>query len=232
MPKRLFRSRTNRMLGGVSGGLAEYFNTDVTVIRLLWVVVTLFYGSGVLAYLIAWLVIPQRSEGEERAAESKDGQNTNGTGAFYTQDTWDDRPIGGEQDLHVRNTRETSAHDVQKIGVKKEPDNGMNTAQEAGKHKACESDINKDENKDKNIKTNVSGKNKDNQFKINENTVQKDSRFERSMVNDNSRVVGIILVVVGTLFLLREFVPWFNFGNLWPLILVAVGVFMLIRGGK
>lgn len=57
-PKRLTRSETDKMLGGVCGGLAQYLNIDATLVRLGVVVVSLFTGVGILAYLIAWLVIP------------------------------------------------------------------------------------------------------------------------------------------------------------------------------
>lgn len=56
--RRLYRSRSNRMLGGVCGGLAEYFGWDPTIIRLLWVLFTVAGGSGVVFYLAAWLIIP------------------------------------------------------------------------------------------------------------------------------------------------------------------------------
>ncbi|MBN1320079.1 MAG: PspC domain-containing protein [Thermoleophilia bacterium] len=59
MQKRLRRSRTEKMLGGVCGGLGEYFNVDPTIIRVLWVVITLLGGAGVIAYLILWVVMPQ-----------------------------------------------------------------------------------------------------------------------------------------------------------------------------
>ncbi len=56
--KRLYRSRKNRMLGGVCGGIAEYFNIDPVIVRL--IVVALFFvgGSALLAYVIALIVIP------------------------------------------------------------------------------------------------------------------------------------------------------------------------------
>lgn len=56
--KRLYRSRTQRMLAGVCGGIAEYFNIDPTVVRLLWVIFCFVGGSGILAYIIAAVVIP------------------------------------------------------------------------------------------------------------------------------------------------------------------------------
>lgn len=59
MKKRLYRSRDNSMIAGVCGGLGEYFDMDPTFIRLLWVLFILAGGSGILAYIIAWIVIPQ-----------------------------------------------------------------------------------------------------------------------------------------------------------------------------
>ncbi len=63
--KRLYRTEKNRVLGGVCGGLGEYFDVDPTLIRLLWVAFTLAYGSGLLAYIIGWIIIPEKSEIEE-----------------------------------------------------------------------------------------------------------------------------------------------------------------------
>lgn len=56
--KKLYRSQKNRMLAGVCGGIAEYFNLDPTIIRLAWIILGLVYGFGVLGYIIAWLIIP------------------------------------------------------------------------------------------------------------------------------------------------------------------------------
>lgn len=56
--KRLYRSRTNKMLAGVCAGIAEYFSLDPTIIRLAWVVFTCIGGSGLLAYIIAAIIIP------------------------------------------------------------------------------------------------------------------------------------------------------------------------------
>jgi len=58
--KRLYRSKTDRILGGVCGGIGEYFNTDPTLVRLLWVVFTLVWGAGLLAYIIAWIIVPEK----------------------------------------------------------------------------------------------------------------------------------------------------------------------------
>ncbi|WP_366125584.1 PspC domain-containing protein [uncultured Porphyromonas sp.] len=60
LEKRLYRSRGDRMLGGVCGGIAEYFNIDSSLVRILWVLFTLMGGSGLLIYLICLVVIPSR----------------------------------------------------------------------------------------------------------------------------------------------------------------------------
>lgn len=57
--KRLYRSSVNYMLAGVCGGIAEYFNIDPTLIRLAWVLFSVCGGSGVLAYIIAAIIIPK-----------------------------------------------------------------------------------------------------------------------------------------------------------------------------
>lgn len=58
--KRLFRSSTDRMLGGVAGGLAEYFGVDSTWVRVAFVASIVLPGPQVLLYLLLWLVIPQQ----------------------------------------------------------------------------------------------------------------------------------------------------------------------------
>ena len=58
--RRLYRSKTNRIPGGVCGGLGDYFNLGPVLIRLLWVLFTfLSGGGGILAYLIVWILIPE-----------------------------------------------------------------------------------------------------------------------------------------------------------------------------
>ncbi len=62
MEKKLYRSRQNRMLGGICGGIGEYLNVDPTVVRLLWVLFTFVGASGLLAYLICLVIIPENPE--------------------------------------------------------------------------------------------------------------------------------------------------------------------------
>jgi phage shock protein PspC (stress-responsive transcriptional regulator) len=57
--KKLYKSRTNRYICGVCGGIADYFGTDPTIIRLLWIIFSLAGGSGLIAYIIAAIIIPE-----------------------------------------------------------------------------------------------------------------------------------------------------------------------------
>ncbi len=57
--KRLYRSRTDRVLAGVCGGIGNYLGVDPVVVRLLWAISALFMGTGILAYIVAWIVIPE-----------------------------------------------------------------------------------------------------------------------------------------------------------------------------
>jgi phage shock protein PspC (stress-responsive transcriptional regulator) len=56
---KLYRSRKNRIVAGVCGGIGEYLKVDPTLIRLLWLLISIMGGSGVVAYIIAWIIIPE-----------------------------------------------------------------------------------------------------------------------------------------------------------------------------
>lgn len=58
--KKLYRSDSNKLICGVCGGIAEYFEIDPTLVRLVWIIVTCFGGAGVLAYILAALIVPQQ----------------------------------------------------------------------------------------------------------------------------------------------------------------------------
>ena len=66
MAKRLYKSRNDRMIAGVCGGIGEYFDIDPTLIRILWVTLLFMAGGGLVAYLIAWIVIPNASQLTDR----------------------------------------------------------------------------------------------------------------------------------------------------------------------
>lgn len=61
-PRRLVRSRSNKWIAGVAGGMGDYFKVDATLVRLTFVALTIFWGIGIPLYLFAWLIIPREGE--------------------------------------------------------------------------------------------------------------------------------------------------------------------------
>lgn len=58
--KRLYKSSTDKKLAGVCGGIAEYFDIDPTIVRLLWALISLAYGTGIIAYIVCAFIIPEK----------------------------------------------------------------------------------------------------------------------------------------------------------------------------
>ena len=65
-PKKLYRSRSDKQIAGVCGGLGEYFNREANIIRLLFVATLLMGGSGLILYIAAWMIIPQEPLDDEK----------------------------------------------------------------------------------------------------------------------------------------------------------------------
>lgn len=146
--KRLYRSRTDAMIGGVCGGLGTYLNVDPILFRLLFVLALIIGGSGLLVYIILWIVIP-----EEQI------------------------PIIQSEPNKPENMTDT----------KNQPETD-----------------------------NTPGKTP-------ENTSEKAPR------NDGNLWGGLILITLGGIFLIDRFVPRIDFGDLWPLILIVVGIILITK---
>ena len=155
MEKRLYRSRSDRILWGVCGGLAKYFGIDPTIVRIIAVLSIFINGLGILAYIILAIVVPLEGS---KAAEPKDT-------------------------------------------IKENVEEMKETASELGRE----------------IQSTLAGE-------------EGESEEVAKVQHRRRNLIGIILIVVGILFLLGSFnlFWWFNWGNLWPLILVAIGVLILV----
>ena len=64
-PKRIYRSRNDKVIAGICGGLGNYLNIDPVIIRVIFIILLLTVGSGILIYLIAWILIPLEPEDSE-----------------------------------------------------------------------------------------------------------------------------------------------------------------------
>ena len=61
-PRRLYRSRKDKIIAGICGGVGQYLNVDPIIIRLIFIILLLTIGSGILIYIIAWILIPLEPE--------------------------------------------------------------------------------------------------------------------------------------------------------------------------
>ena len=154
MKNKLYRSKKDCVIGGVCGGIAEYFDIDTTLVRLLAVLVFFFGGSGIIAYIIGWIIIPQ---------------NPNG------------------------NTE----------------DNSKNKGEIEGK-------IKKGADKaDKKAEENLS-----------------EGRSKGNSEKNRNIILGIILIIVGLVFMGTTFFPWITWiawGTFWPVVIIVVGLVIMIR---
>ncbi len=71
--KRLYRSKKDKIIGGVCGGIGEYFDIDPVLVRILWLLFTFLGGAGILAYIIAWVAVPS-SEVKGKAEKKEENK--------------------------------------------------------------------------------------------------------------------------------------------------------------
>lgn len=72
MSKQLYRSKNNKVIAGVCGGVAEYFEVDPTIIRIAWLLLAFPGGIGLLAYIICWIIMPEKNENEHQTPETNE----------------------------------------------------------------------------------------------------------------------------------------------------------------
>lgn len=130
----LHRSETNKIIAGVAGGLGEYFGIDPTIIRIIFIIISIFGGSGILLYLILWLIIPKESD---------------------------------------TNPKETLHSNLAEMKIR-----------------------------------------------------------ARSLGEGSKSLWGIVIILLGIIFLLNNFDFGINLGRLWPVILIAFGLLVLNKDGK
>lgn len=149
--KKLYRSVTDRYIGGVCGGLAKYFNTDVAIIRLLFFIALIIGGGGFLAYIILWIVVPEE-------------------------------PINHRFNMETNNKQEDFSEYEQ---------NQNNTS--------------------------------NNQKKTDN---MNDSKHYK---NKGNLTAGLILIGIGSLFLLDNLIANIDFGDLWPVFIIIAGIAILLN---
>jgi len=140
--KKLYRSASQRVIGGVAGGIGEYLEIDPVLMRIAFIVACFFGGAGVIAYVIAWIIIPEQP----------------------------------------RETTMTTPIESQQPATPPPP--------------------------------------------------QPQQPPPPAKQSRGSIIGGLVLLVIGFLFLAENFLPDFHFGDWWPLILVAIGIGMIYRSAR
>jgi phage shock protein C len=197
--ERLYRSRRQRVLGGVAGGLAEYFGVDVVLVRLLWVMTLFFGGAGFLAYIVAWIIIPD----EQKINFSSRG----------VSNTPPARPVCPQVESPEAKKEEVNADD----NLYKEFDDQVADQGESAFNEAAQ-----DTEEHAERATTADG----DSFDV---YGQDGQRFK---VDNRQRYAGLILIGLGVFFFLREIMPWSIFRYIWPLVLIIIGIYFLIRGQR
>ena len=70
-PKKLYKSQDDRMISGICAGIAEYFEVDPTLVRVIWLVFSVAGGAGVLAYIVAHFIVPERPYSRKQCENCK-----------------------------------------------------------------------------------------------------------------------------------------------------------------
>ncbi|MGM0602647.1 MAG: PspC domain-containing protein [Bacillota bacterium] len=181
MKKRIYRSRDDRIIAGICGGLADYFNIDATLIRLAFVFIFIFQGIGLIAYLIAWFIIPEKPEEKIQQehyylpAEKKFENNEKGADNFQSANYQSD--------------------DIQEGDRQTENDND--------------------------------------EYYQTENRQNDDSHIEKNNISgERNKTLGIILIILGSIFLIDIWIPEFYWQKYWPVFLIAAGLLILYKGVK
>ena len=207
--KKLYRSRTDRIVAGVAGGLGSYLDIDPVLVRIGFILLALVNGLGILAYLILWIAIPMEP-GE--TVKINIGEN-------------------------IKDFAEKTGERVQEIAL--EVKNTFSSSSEAPKEAAGEEKSGSDEApREKPAQENVQDESKRASGPV------KEDFFSRGR-NDGSRmagaegigrnIFGIILVLVGVMLLLDQFIPIFHLFR-WNLIapvgIILIGLYIITRSAK
>jgi len=171
MSKKLYRSRDDRMIAGVCGGLADYFNVDSSLIRLGVLFIFLFQGIGLIAYIIAWLVMSEEPvKNEYRMSDD-----------YYLEEQRQQEKADHQQRHNSENERTEKKDDESKSRKKSEK----------------------------------------------EYYQQYQDQSSDSSTNNRRKLFAVIMILVGSIFLIDIWIPALYWEKYWPLILIAAGVLML-----
>ncbi len=136
MEKRFYKSKTDKKLAGVCAGVAEYFEVDPTLVRLIWVVFTFAGGAGILAYIIAAIIMPEAPTGSKTTTRKKKSdnrphpKNDNGEVSITEieeapEHEYVDDDVNEYVDAYEDETEEDAFYEVEEVDKKKDDKNSV-----------------------------------------------------------------------------------------------------------
>jgi len=114
MSKRLYKSRTEKVIDGVCGGIAEYFGIDHTLVRLLWIASIFAGGAGIILYIIAMIIIPTEPYQQTQSSQTQSSQTQSGTSYNYNPQTGE-KMYDVSSDGKVRRDNDESVSSMVKV---------------------------------------------------------------------------------------------------------------------
>jgi len=252
--KKLYRSRRLRVLGGVAGGLSEYFDVDVTLVRLAIALLTVITPNIILAYLLAWIIIPEAPRAEPspgqpgtRAQDAK----SKGQGEACTQPE-PDRPAGSSADDAQAKTAgaplpPTAREILAAAGLDQTPEGEGDGAREpAAEPSAGLPDEQGESEKPADCAVKEPGAEpaeEPTKHASAENASQLQGKPaaqakpspQTTEVDRNKQFFGYLLIVIGALYLLKRYMPtyWLRMPvrfirTWWPLVIILIGVAIVL----
>jgi phage shock protein C len=202
-PRRLTRSSRERMWAGVAGGMAEYFELDPAIVRLLWVAATVVTGGlAVPVYILAWIILPR----DDRSSVAGQPQWRDWSQEFHSET----QRLADEARRMADDMRGTS-QSWRAPGPEAAPPTGGETGQTAATDKGAPGGV-----------SNV----EPDPWWTSERYVERHRHHGR-----HPRSTGIVLVVLGMLLLAANagIFSWIEWRTMWPLIFIGLGVILLAR---
>jgi phage shock protein PspC (stress-responsive transcriptional regulator) len=204
MADRLYRSRDDRVISGVAGGLAEQMDVDPSIIRVVWVILA-FLSGGILAfvYLVMMIVVPEAPFDHRRARRPDD------VDPWTTPAATGVRPAAPVSDVAAAEGDDTARFgtlDSPATGTTRPEPSGPDTWTAPDGHRVARADWDEPPRRER-------------------------GGGDRS----GGLILGLILILIGAYFLLRQFVPQIDLGLVWPVLVVIVGVVLVlgaIRPGR
>lgn len=219
--ERLYRSRSNRVIAGVAGGLGEYLQIDPVIIRVIWILLFFAGGSGLLLYIIGWILIPERPVTVRGRRPFHQPSGSQKPGSQSPAATGGE---SGSQSPGAAGRESASKSPAAAQSVSQSP--AAAGQENEGSLPDGEADGNKWPQKSR-PESESWAESED----WTESWPEAESSGERAKegVENRRRLLGGILVVVGFVFLVEQLAPWFEAEWIWPVGLIVVGVALLLR---